>query len=95
MDQEQYLLRTRITYVFAWIAGGGAGLILNYAFKAMVGRAYPLRVATFCFFVAGALIATKSLDHFRPRAFAVSGIAMGVVIAVALLVFVGRYLVGP
>ena len=91
-------LKKRLTTAFGWIAGGSAGLLLNYlAFLAIAdesGAGYPTVPTTFVLFVAGAFGGMAIADRGGEKAFRPLGIAAGILLSL-FLALVAAVLMSP
>lgn len=80
--------KSRAATVLGWIAGGSAGLLLNYVGFLLVGPAYPVVPTTFALFVAGAFGGMAVADRVGHRGFKALGITAGVLLAIVVLLAV-------
>jgi hypothetical protein len=90
--------RARMTTALGWIAGGSAGMLLNYllflAFADETGAGYPVVPTTFVLFVIGAFGGMTIADRGGERMFKPLGIAAGVLLSV-FLALVAAVLMSP
>lgn len=90
--------RARLTTALGWVAGGSAGMLLNYplflAFSDEMGHGYPVVPTTFVLFVAGAFGGMAIADRGGEKMFRPLGIAAGVLLAL-FLALVAAVLMGP
>lgn len=90
--------RARLTTALGWIAGGSAGMLVNYllflAFADETGAGYPVVPTTFVLFVLGAFGGMAIADRGGERMFKPLGIAAGVLLAI-FLALVAAVLMSP
>jgi hypothetical protein len=87
--------RERLTTAFGWVAGGAAGLLVNYVIFRIVGAGYPTTITTFAFFLLGAFGGMALSDRLGPRAFTPLGIAAGVLLALFVSLFLTGLMAAP
>lgn len=76
--------------MFGWIAGGSAGLLVNYGLFVAFGEGYPTAPTTFATFLAGAFGGMALADRLGERGFRPLGIAAGLLlVAFASIVAAG------
>ena len=95
---EPASMRTRITTAFGWVAGGSAGMLVNYLlFLAMsdeTGGGYPVVPTTFALFIVGAFAGMAIADRGGEKMFRPLGIAAGVLLSI-FLALVAAVLMSP
>jgi peptidoglycan/LPS O-acetylase OafA/YrhL len=91
--------RQRMTTALGWVAGGSAGMLLNYAlflaFSDESGQGYPVVPTTFALFVAGAFGGMAIADRGGERVFRPLGIAAGVLLALFVALVAAVYMSPP
>ena len=80
--------RARLTTALGWVAGGAAGMLVNYllflAFADETGAGYPVVPTTFVLFVVGAFGGMTVADRGGEKMFRPLGIAAGVLLSLFL-----------
>ena len=87
--------RQRLTTIFGWLAGGAAGLLVNFGLAALVGEGYPITITTFVTFIAGAFGGMRVADKLGPEGFRPLGIAAGILFAVIVGMVLVAFLAPP
>lgn len=88
MASTQTKQEKRLATVLGWIAGGGGALVVNLAIAVAIEGDYPVQPTSFVAFAAGAMGGMWAADKLGHRAVKVMGIATGVVLSFALVLFV-------
>lgn len=90
--------RARSTTALGWVAGGSAGMLLNYllflAIADDTGAGYPVVPTTFVLFVAGAFGGMAVADRGGEKMFRPLGIAAGVLLSL-FVALVAAVLMSP
>ena len=90
--------RARLTTALGWVAGGSAGMLLNYllflAIADETGAGYPVVPTTFVLFVVGAFGGMAVADRGGEKMFRPLGIAAGVLLSL-FLALVAAVLMSP
>ncbi len=97
-EAEAPSTRARLTTALGWVAGGSAGMLLNYllflAFADETGAGYPVVPTTFALFVVGAFGGMAVADRGGEKMFRPLGIAAGVLLSL-FLALVAAVLMSP
>ena len=81
--------RKRLTTMFGWVAGGSAGVLINWGAYNLFGggdSGYPVTLTTFVLFLAGAFGGMFLADRMGAAGFRPLGIAAGILFAIFIAV---------
>jgi hypothetical protein len=77
----------RLAVALGWLAGIFLGLLVDYGAYVAIGDDYPKGYTTFALLAAGAFLGMSVADRLGARALKVMALAVGVLLATTLFVF--------